>query len=575
MSISTQTDKLGPFIITGLPQVIPISFPFQAGSDLIVYNTGASGTTNDPALTLTLNSDYSVSGGGYDASNTMQVGSITVVSGGANSVGVGDYIVVARNVPINQTTSFQASGPLTIQMVEQALDKQATISQQVNEVAGRALRFEESEFLDGTLLRSARAGKLLGFDADGNISFSTDSTGSGGSYTAGAGLALSSNEFSVLPDQTFDNLTVTNPIVGDIAGNADTATALETARTINGVSFDGTADVTVPAAAGTLTGTSLAANVVSSSLTSVAAGTIGTMVLQSANAVNITGGTINGATVTGLANGTNPTDAVNLSQLQGVSAGIILRTGVVAATTANITLSAPQTIDGQAVIAGNRVLVKNQTAPAENGIYVVAAGAWSRATDSDTAAELLVGYTYFVSSGTTLGASTWSINVAPTTINVNPVGFVQFSASQSYSAGFGLTLAGNVFALSTTLSGLTITGSTFNGVIGNTTLNTGAFTTVTANGGITNLGATIATYVGNNGTKGWLGTTSNHSLDLVVNSAAIVSLSSTGAAVTGTLSATGGFNGSVGAGTPAAGTCTAEANIAARSGGYRMGQRQP
>ena len=133
MSISSQTDRTGPFIVTGLPQVIPVAFPFQAGSELIVYDTGASGTTNDPAITLTLNSDYTVNGGGYDSSNAMQTGSITVVSTGANSVQVGDYLVIARNVPINQTTSFQASGPLTIQQVEQALDKQATISQQVNE----------------------------------------------------------------------------------------------------------------------------------------------------------------------------------------------------------------------------------------------------------------------------------------------------------------------------------------------------------------------------------------------------------------------------------------------------------
>ena len=56
---------------------------------------------------------------------------------------------------------------------------------------------------------------------------------------------------------------------GNIIGNAATATALQTARTINGVPFDGTAGITVAAAAGTLTGTTLASNVVTSSLTSV------------------------------------------------------------------------------------------------------------------------------------------------------------------------------------------------------------------------------------------------------------------------------------------------------------------
>lgn len=61
---------------------------------------------------------------------------------------------------------------------------------------------------------------------------------------------------------------------------------------------------------------------------------------------------------------------------------------VKAATTANITLSGTQTVDGIALVAGDRVLVKNQTNPQENGIYVVAAGAWSRSADADAASEL-------------------------------------------------------------------------------------------------------------------------------------------------------------------------------------------
>lgn len=73
------------------------------------------------------------------------------------------------------------------------------------------------------------------------------------------------------------NLSGTN--TGDqtsVTGNAGTATALQTARTINGVSFNGTADVTVPAAAGTLTGATLNSSVTGSSLTSVGTLTAGT-----------------------------------------------------------------------------------------------------------------------------------------------------------------------------------------------------------------------------------------------------------------------------------------------------------
>jgi hypothetical protein len=62
---------------------------------------------------------------------------------------------------------------------------------------------------------------------------------------------------------------VSGNVTGNLTGNASTATALATARTINGVSFDGTANITVTAAAGTLTGSTLASGVTASSLTSV------------------------------------------------------------------------------------------------------------------------------------------------------------------------------------------------------------------------------------------------------------------------------------------------------------------
>ena len=64
-------------------------------------------------------------------------------------------------------------------------------------------------------------------------------------------------------------ITATGGVAGALTGNASTATALQTARTINGVSFDGSANITVAAAAGTLTGSALASSVTASSLTSV------------------------------------------------------------------------------------------------------------------------------------------------------------------------------------------------------------------------------------------------------------------------------------------------------------------
>lgn len=70
-----------------------------------------------------------------------------------------------------------------------------------------------------------------------------------------------------------------------------------------------------------------------------------------------------------------------------------------AATTANITLSAPQTIDGIALVAGDRVLVKNQTTASQNGVYLVAAGTWTRALDANASARI-AGGTVNIDSGT-------------------------------------------------------------------------------------------------------------------------------------------------------------------------------
>jgi hypothetical protein len=73
-----------------------------------------------------------------------------------------------------------------------------------------------------------------------------------------------------------------------------------------------------------------------------------------------------------------------------------------AATTGNITLSGTQTIDGVAVTAGELVLVKDQSTASQNGLYVVAAGAWSRSILMDSWAEV-VGSVVIVTEGTANG----------------------------------------------------------------------------------------------------------------------------------------------------------------------------
>lgn len=100
------------------------------------------------------------------------------------------------------------------------------------------------------------------------------------------------------------------------------------------------------------------------------------------------------------------------------------------ATTANISLSGTQTIDGIAVVVGNRVLVKNQTTGSQNGIYVVASGAWVRSVDADTDIEVTPGLLVAVEQGTTQGDNIWQlVTVAPIKVGTTALVFEEVAGS--------------------------------------------------------------------------------------------------------------------------------------------------
>lgn len=139
--------------------------------------------------------------------------------------------------------------------------------------------------------------------------------------------------------------------------------------------------------------------------------------------------------------------------------GLDVKQSVRAATTANITLSAPQTVDGVAVIAGNRVLVKNQTAGEDNGIYVVAAGAWTRALDCDNTpgSEVTAGLYTFVEEGTTQADSGWILTTDDTIVlGTTSLSFTQFSGAGQITAGNGLSKSGNTLSAVGTASRISV-----------------------------------------------------------------------------------------------------------------------
>ena len=103
----------------------------------------------------------------------------------------------------------------------------------------------------------------------------------------------------------------------------------------------------------------------------------------------------------------------------GIKEGIPVRTIALS----NITLSGTQTVSGVALIAGDRVLVAGQSTPSQNGVYIVASGSWSRATDSDTDAELR-GYQYLITAGTYINAKYRNANTDAITVGTTAITYV-------------------------------------------------------------------------------------------------------------------------------------------------------
>ncbi|MDF3420143.1 hypothetical protein HKX23_17480 [Sulfitobacter sp. KE29] len=127
--------------------------------------------------------------------------------------------------------------------------------------------------------------------------------------------------------------------------------------------------------------------------------------------------------VLGNRNGTTVRQSLDSLAIQlAVKASFTRNEAVACATTANITLSGEQTID-DVTTSASRVLVKDQTVPAENGIYVTASGAWARASDMDAAGKVQ-GAAVYVTGGTVGAGKTLYTGSEVTTIGADAIAWV-------------------------------------------------------------------------------------------------------------------------------------------------------
>ncbi len=128
-------------------------------------------------------------------------------------------------------------------------------------------------------------------------------------------------------------------------------------------------------------------------------------------------------------------DAVN-TLIQEQLGGIGIKGRVRAASVVNLNLSGLQVVDGVNLTAGDRVLVKNQSAGKDNGIYVVTTGAWTRSTDADTSAEMTPSLMVAVEQGSSQADSVWQlVTDGPINLGTTALGFEMAFGRNLVTAG--------------------------------------------------------------------------------------------------------------------------------------------
>lgn len=399
---------------------------------------------------LVLGVDYSVTGVGNDGG-----GNVVITPAMPNT----KKITILPSVPYEQDTDFTNQNSVLPEEAESMADKLGRQIKQIAEKLSRAVTLPETstDAPDDYIgqMNAIYQNTVIAKDAaeDARDSILNDA----GFIIVSADLLGSDTIGTVAANITAVNTVSTNIVaVDNVSDNMAAVLAVNTDMTA--VTTVAGSIANVNAVAGNAANINAVAG--NSANINTVAGAITNVNNVGSNIANVNTAATNMAAIIAA-----PTAATNAQNAQtaaeaardiavAAAAGMKWKNSVRAATTANRTLSGltNTSLDGVTPIAGDRILVKNQTTARQNGIYIAASGSWTRATDLDSWTEV-PSATVAVEEGTTAQDTIWiCTSNSGGTIGTTSMTWVQY-------AGASATITVDKFAGNGTAGPFTLTGS--------------------------------------------------------------------------------------------------------------------
>lgn len=521
------TSLTGYLVGNGTSAFTAVSTIPNAGltNDSVTYNgitvalggTGTITAANPQALTI----GTGLTGGSYDGS-----GAVTIAIDSTVATLTGTQTLTDKTISgTNNTLTDIGNGSLTNSAIT---------------INGSSVSLGGSVTVTATASNALTIGTGLSggsYNGSAPITVAIDSTVAtltGTQTLTNKSISGASNTFTDIPNVALTNSSVTfNGSTVSLGGSAtitaSTTNALTIGTGLSGTSFNGGSAVTIAidSTVATLTGTQTFTNKSISGATNTLTAIPNAALDNSSLTVGTTPISLGGSSLTlgGLTSvevTQDPTSALQLATKQyvdSVAEGLHVHASCAAATPntlafitggtvtynngtagvgATLTLSVALTIlDGYTLQNGDRVLVKNEVAQANNGIYTWATGGTvlTRATDFDTAVEIASGDFTFVTNGTLYANTGWVQTQPVTTVGTDPISWQQFSGAGTYTAGTGLTLTGSQFSITNT----TVTAASYGSASSVATF------TVNSQGQLTAAASTSIAIDGNQITSGTVG----------------------------------------------------------------------